>query len=180
MTDLNDLLRKAARHKMTPEEAQTQRESWVRGIVTPWNILSRESVKVRDSNGGTIASMGHLTRPHQGPRRSFDEVKCNAALIALAPDMARLCIEQADRIEELEAKLAMQEALMDAGFAEYERRLAKAVEALKFYAEADNYEDQDRPESCGCCYYLHDAEIKEDQGAKARTAIAELTGVRDE
>ena len=64
MTDLNDLLRKAARHKMTPEEAQTQRESWVRGIVTPWN-----------------------------------------ALIALAPDMARLCIEQADRIEELEAKL---------------------------------------------------------------------------
>ena len=33
------------------------------------------------------------------------------------------------RIEALEAKLAKNEALMQAGFAEYERRLAKAVEA---------------------------------------------------
>ena len=67
-----------------------------------------------------------------------------------------------DRIEELEALLA------------------KAVEALKFYANADNYEDQHKPESCGCCYYLHDAEIKEDEGAKARTTLAELTGQDDE
>ena len=63
---------------------------------------------------------------------------------------------------------------------ELEAKLAKAVDALKFYAEADNYEDQHKPESCGCCYYLHDAEIKEDQGAKARTALAELTGGKDE
>jgi hypothetical protein len=69
-----------------------------------------------------------------------------------------LIVEMADRIEELEAKLA------------------KAVEALEFYADADNYEDQHKPESCGCCYYLHDAEIKEDEGAKARTTLAELKG----
>ncbi len=36
-----------------------------------------------------------------------------------------------DCIEELEAKLAKVEALMDAGFAEYERRLAKAVADMK-------------------------------------------------
>ena len=59
-------------------------------------------------------------------------------------------------------------------------KLAKAVEALEFYAEADNYEDQHKPESCGCCYYLHDAEIKEVEGAKARTTLAELTGGKDE
>ena len=33
-----------------------------------------------------------------------------------------------DRIKELEAKLAKVEVLMDIGFAEYKRRLAKAVE----------------------------------------------------
>jgi flagellar biosynthesis/type III secretory pathway protein FliH len=38
-------------------------------------------------------------------------------------------LEAADRIEALEAKLAKNEALMQAGFAEYQRRLAKAVEA---------------------------------------------------
>jgi hypothetical protein len=35
------------------------------------------------------------------------------------------------RIEELEAKLAKVEALMDIGFAEYKRRLAKAVELVE-------------------------------------------------
>ena len=45
------------------------------------------------------------------------------------------------RIEDLEAKLAKQEALMDAGFAEYERRLAKAVEALHQIAGKKDYAD---------------------------------------
>jgi len=36
----------------------------------------------------------------------------------------------ADRIEELEAKLAKKDMLMQAGFAEYERRLALAAGAL--------------------------------------------------
>jgi hypothetical protein len=63
-----------------------------------------------------------------------------------------------DRIEELEAKLA------------------KAVEALEFYADADNYEDQHKRESCGCCYYLQDAEIKQDEGFKARATLAALKG----
>ena len=73
------------------------------------------------------------------------------------------------RAEAAEAKLSKCEAL-----------LAKAVEALEFYAEADNYEDQHKPESCGCCYYLHDAEIKEDGGARARATLAKLTGDKDE
>jgi hypothetical protein len=63
---------------------------------------------------------------------------------------------------------------------ELEAKLAKAVDALEFYAEVDNYEDQHRPEDCGCCYYLHDAEIKEDEGARARTTLTELTGGKDE
>lgn len=37
----------------------------------------------------------------------------------------------ADRIEELEAKLAKVEVLMSAGFAEYERRLSKVKEAFR-------------------------------------------------
>ena len=64
----------------------------------------------------------------------------------------------ADRIEELEAKLKM------------------AIEALEFYADADNYEDQHKRESCGCCHYLQDAEIKQDEGVKARVTLAELKG----
>jgi hypothetical protein len=44
---------------------------------------------------------------------------------------ANTAILAKDRIEELEGKLDMVEALMDAGFAEYERRLAKAVKALE-------------------------------------------------
>ena len=65
--------------------------------------------------------------------------------------------EAADRIEALEAKLVV------------------AVEALEFYADADNYEDQHKRESCGCCYYLQDAEIKEDEGVKARATLAAVS-----
>lgn len=57
-----------------------------------------------------------------------------------------------------------------------EAKLATAVEALEFYADADNYEDQHKQESCGCCYYLHDAEIKQDEGVKARATLAALKG----
>ena len=35
MEDLKDLLRKAAQHRMTPEEIEAQRQSWVRGMTTP-------------------------------------------------------------------------------------------------------------------------------------------------
>jgi len=46
---------------------------------------------------------------------------------------------------------------------------------LEFYADADNYEDQHKQESCGCCYYLQDAEIKQDEGVKARTTLAAVS-----
>ena len=59
---------------------------------------------------------------------------------------------------------------------ELKAKLAVAVEALEFYADADNYEDQHKRESCGCCYYLQDAEIKEDEGVKARATLAALKG----
>jgi hypothetical protein len=53
-----------------------------------WNILWDEAIKVRDSAGfGTIATLGHLTKPHEGPRRDFDEVRANARLIAAAPGL---------------------------------------------------------------------------------------------
>jgi hypothetical protein len=92
-----------------------------------------------------------------------------------------LTTEAADRIEELEGQLKTvldretsilryYDAKLDAADA----KLAQAVEALEFYAEADNYEDQHKRESCGCCYYLQDAEIKQDEGVKARVTLAEL------
>ena len=43
--------------------------------------------------------------------------------------------EAADEITRLRAEVAKRDALMEAGFAEYERRLAKAVEALERSAE---------------------------------------------
>ena len=58
--------------------------------------------------------------------------------------------------------------------AECEARLRKAAEALGFYADANNYEDQHKQESCGCCYYLDDAKIKDDEGAKARATLAAI------
>ena len=91
--------------------------------------------------------------------KSWDDVNGTAHLNEASMEVTHTeFMRWKNRIEELEAKLA------------------KVVEALKFYAEVDNYEDQHKPESCGCCYYLHDAEIKEDQGAKARITLAELTG----
>lgn len=72
------------------EEIRKALEGSTRG---PWNIIWEESVKVRDGTTfGTIASMGNLTKPHQGPRRDFDEVRNNARLIALAPDLARIVL----------------------------------------------------------------------------------------
>lgn len=54
----------------------------------PWNILNDESIKVIDSiQFGTIATLGNLRRPHQGPRRSPYEVFANARLIKAAPDL---------------------------------------------------------------------------------------------
>jgi hypothetical protein len=94
-----------------------------------------------------------------------------------------LTTEAADCIEELEGQLKTvldretsilryYDAKLDAADA----KLAQAVEALEFYADADNYEDQHKRESCGCCYYLQDAEIKQDEGVKARTTLAALKG----
>jgi predicted RNase H-like nuclease (RuvC/YqgF family) len=95
-----------------------------------------------------------------------------------ATDLERI----ANRIEELEKgfwNLHREYDKRGNRIEKLEAKLAKAVEALEFYADADNYEDQHKPESCGCCYYLHDAEVKEDEGAKARTALAELKGETD-
>ena len=91
--------------------------------------------------------------------------------------------EQLESIEEYgnEALNALPDCLMQLAPAlvendELKAKLAVAVEALEFYADADNYEDQHKQESCGCCSYLQDAEIKEDEGVKARATLAELKG----
>jgi hypothetical protein len=76
--------------------------------------------------------------------------------------------EQADRIEELEAKLAKCEALMHAGLAEYQRRLVMALEALD--ALADCVDD-------GC----HRSEMRMATAMDhARTVLEELEGERDD
>jgi|DEB0MinimDraft_6_1074348.scaffolds.fasta_scaffold06150_8 hypothetical protein len=65
-----------------------------------------------------------------------------------------------DRAQTAEAKLAKNEALMQAGFAEYEHRLAKAVEALEKLARLGN----------GDLYGNSDGNMI------ARTTLAELKG----
>ena len=71
----------------------------------------------------------------------------------------------ADRIEELEAKLA------------------KAVEALAFYGDERNYEAEYIADDCGCCGSWYEPKIHkdgQDSGDKARATLAELTGGKDE
>jgi hypothetical protein len=73
----------------------------------------------------------------------------------------------ADRIEELEAKLAKCEALMHAGLAEYQRRLVRSLEALD--ALADCVDD-------GCrCSEMQMATAMD----HARTVLAEMEGEID-
>ena len=86
-------------------------------------------------------------------------------LIALAPDMARMCIEQADRIEELEAKLQWVIRERDDTFV---RMLSRAEEAEAKLEKAVAF-----------------AEIVEKCGNGplwdlARATLAELTGGKDE
>ena len=79
-------------------------------------------------------------------------------------------------VSELWAKEATEKNVLAGRCENLKAKLAKAVEALEFYADADNYEDQHKRESCGCCYYLQDAEIKQDEGVKARATLAALKG----
>lgn len=44
-----------------------------------------ETIKIVDANGGTVATMGFLTRPHRGPRRVYNEVMSTANLFVDAP-----------------------------------------------------------------------------------------------
>jgi hypothetical protein len=80
----------------------------------------------------------------------------------------------ADRIEELEAKLAKCQALMHAGLAEYKRRLVMALEALVVIDALD-------PEGLinGCSQSgLRGLVLR--MGETARTVLAELEGELDD
>jgi hypothetical protein len=69
--------------------------------------------------------------------------------------------EAADRIEALTAKLA------------------KAVKALTFYANEENYKGVSLTDPCGCCSSWYDPKIHiggEDSGHIARATIAEIEG----
>jgi len=81
------------------------------------------------------------------------------------------------RAKSAEAKLAKVEALMDAGFAEYERRLAKAVEALREIARQKKTDELETE---------YDVEVADFEGGydlcidRARATLAELKGQNDE
>ena len=53
----------------------------------PWKIDFGELSRIEDANGATVARLGHLARRFGGPRRAFEEVRANAALIAAAPKL---------------------------------------------------------------------------------------------
>ena len=83
-------------------------------------------------------------------RRLRDRGVCSLEHNSCRNDL--VCDQAADRIEELEAKLA------------------KAVEALEFYANRENWISVQPYE---------DANVDVDEGSKARLAIAELKGDPD-
>jgi hypothetical protein len=111
--------------------------------------------------------------------------------------------KQADRIEALtaenerlervvkdisdEANLAEQEACMvENDFVKAEKeiealtaKLAKAVKALTFYANEENYKGVSLTDPCGCCSSWYDPKIHiggEDSGHIARATLAEIEG----
>ncbi len=104
----------------------------------------------------------------------------------LARDLAKA---QA-RIEELEAKLAKAAALMDAGFAEYERRLAKVVEENKLLRDAVYIDDltvtmqaNDKSTALagiGKALCFLDADMPVEAKTALHTTLAELKGRNDE
>ena len=58
-----------------------------------------------------------------------------------------------------------------------EAKLAKAVEALRFYGNEDNYKSYAAVDPCGCCSSWYEPKIHidgEDSGGVARKALAEL------
>ena len=52
-----------------------------------WSIRWGETVRIVDENEATIATLSHLTRPHQGPRRPYLEVSANATVMAASKDL---------------------------------------------------------------------------------------------
>ena len=95
---------------------------------------------------------------------------------------------RADRIKELEAKLATCEKYRDA-YAECDRigtqavrdleaKLAKAVDALEFYADRDYVGYDVSLEDYGLSIIV--GEIIKDSGETARATLAELTGGKNE
>jgi len=76
--------------------------------------------------------------PHitwQGTQSELDAMLAEGCPVGSASEIIAACKRDAAEAEayadELEANLAKAEALMFAGFAEYERRLAKAMEAIE-------------------------------------------------
>jgi hypothetical protein len=86
-----------------------------------------------------------------------------------------------------EANLAEQEACMvENDFVKAEKeiealtaKLAKAVKALTFYANEENYKGVSLTDPCGCCSSWYEPKIHiggEDSGHIARATIAEIEG----
>jgi hypothetical protein len=94
-----------------------------------------------------------------------------------------------DRIEQLEREREVDHANINlkADFidktlnqlAEAELKLVNAMEALRFYANEDNYKGYSSTDPCGCCSSWYEPKINidgEDSGGVARTVLAELEG----
>jgi hypothetical protein len=69
-----------------------------------------ETIKIVDANGGTVATMGFLTRPHRGPRRVYNEVMSTANLFVDAPIILAALRKAEDENERLRRELAISDA----------------------------------------------------------------------
>jgi hypothetical protein len=79
-------------------------------------------------------------------------------------DMTPICAELLDADERIKALTA---------------KLAKAVKALTFYANEENYKGVSLTDPCGCCSSWYEPKIHiggEDSGHIARATIAEIEG----
>lgn len=89
----------------------------------PWHVSNGEAIKVA-AKDGSLATVTHI---YLRGRRNTNEVEANAHLIAAAPDLARTVIAQDEELSRLRADLA------------------KAVEALKPFADCAKHRCADDP-----------------------------------
>ena len=105
------------------------------------DLKKRLTIKAGVMEMGEKIAWGSDTSLMREAAARIEELEAKLALSEGALDVASKSWSECQRIlEQTEAKLAKCQALMHAGLAEYKRRLVMALEAMKFWSQAQEPE----------------------------------------